>query len=137
MKTSPFRAFHSRTDRRTSLAKAIGLGSSHTGIHHWWAQRVSAIALVPLSLWLLSCLICALTSDFNAAIAWIRTLPGGVGLILFLVMSAYHGILGLQVIYEDYIHSRGIRLSMILATKFAFMTGALAGILCVLKLIFS
>ena len=94
-------------DTRSPLARAIGLGSAKQGVEHWWAERVSAVALVPLTLWLVASIIAHTGSDYANFIAWLRTPLATILMILLLIASFYHTALGLQVVIEDYVHSGG------------------------------
>src|SRR4029077_18331937 len=102
------------TPMRSSLGRAIGLGSAKEGVGHWWRQRVSALALVPLILWLVISVIGLIGADHAAFVAWVRSPMPAVLLILLLVATFYHTALGLQVVIEDYVHGEAMRLSALL-----------------------
>ena len=95
---------------RSPLARAIGLGSAKEGVGPWWAERVSAVALVPLTLWFAASIIAHTGSDYATFIVWLKTPLTAILMILLLIALFYHTALGLQVVIEDYVHS---------ATKFA------------------
>ena len=105
-------------NRRSPLARAIGLGSAKEGVGSWWAERVSAAALVPLTLWFAASIIAHSASDYATFIVWLRTPLTAIALILLLVALFYHTALGLQVVIEDYVHS---------ATRFAAVTAVHLG----------
>lgn len=86
------------------LGKFIGHGSAKDGTGHWWGQKLSAVALVPLTLWFVLALLGQDISDFAAATAWIATPLNAILLILLLIAGLYHSMLGLQVVVEDYVH---------------------------------
>ena len=111
---------------RNPLARARGLGSAKQGVHHWWMQRVSAIALVPLSVWFVASLIAVAGGDHAAVAAWIGQPVTAVLLILTLIATFYHAALGLQVVYEDYIGSHLLRIAADVVTKLAFVALATA-----------
>jgi succinate dehydrogenase membrane anchor subunit len=90
---------------RSPLARAIGLGSAKEGVGAWWAERVSAVALIPLTLWFAASLIAHIGSDYTAFVAWLRIPLVTTLMILLLITLFYHAALGLQVVIEDYIHS--------------------------------
>lgn len=119
---------------RTPLKRVRGLGSAKGGVHHWWWQRVTAVALVPLSLWFWW--FCAAHAGADAA-QW-RAAVGdplsAVLLISLLVCLFHHGQLGVQVIVEDYVHVRWLELSLIVATKFLAFAGAVGGSLAVVRI---
>jgi succinate dehydrogenase / fumarate reductase membrane anchor subunit len=82
---------------RSPLARAIGLGSAKEGVGPWWAERVSAVALVPLTLWFAASIIAHTGSDYATFIVWLRTPLTAILMILLLVALFYHTALGLQV----------------------------------------
>ncbi len=121
---------------RSPLGQARGLGSAKSGTEHWWMQRVTAIALVPLSLWLVAGLVCHASGDFAAVSAWLAQPWTAVGMILFLATMFYHSQLGLQVVIEDYVHGEFSRIASLVLMKFAHVALAAAGIFAVLKVAF-
>jgi succinate dehydrogenase / fumarate reductase membrane anchor subunit len=88
---------------RTPLAQVRGHGSAKSGSHHWWAQRLSAIALIPLVLWLVASLAVVATADYATAVDWLRSPWNSALLILLIGAMFYHAQLGMQVVFEDYI----------------------------------
>lgn len=121
---------------RSPLAKAIGLGSAKDGAGHWWAERVSAIALVPLTLWLAAALIAHTGSNYAAFIAWLKT-PYVTTLMILLVIAAFHHTaLGLQVIIEDYLHTWK-KFTAMIAVRFACVALVVMGIIAILRIAFA
>ncbi len=116
------------------LARAIGLGSAKEGVEHWWAQRVTAVALVPLVLWFVIAVIGLVGADRAAVIAWVKSPMPAVFLILLLVATFYHTALGLQVVIEDYVHSEGLRLGTLMVMRFLCIVLALRGVIAVLMM---
>ena len=117
---------------RSELGRVRGLGSAKEGVHHWWAQRVSAIALVPLSLWFAAEIVFLTDVDRATAIQWLGS-PVTLGLMsLFLIALIYHAVLGLQVVIEDYIHTKATKLILLLIIQFAGFGLAAAGIVAML-----
>ncbi|WP_372785333.1 succinate dehydrogenase, hydrophobic membrane anchor protein [Phenylobacterium sp.] len=117
---------------RTPLAKAMGLGSAKSGVAHWWAQRVSAVALVPLTLWFAASIIAHSGSDYAAFVAWLRS-PLTAGLMVLLLIALFqHTALGLQVVIEDYVHSGG-KFAAVIAVRLSCFALAAAGILATLS----
>jgi succinate dehydrogenase / fumarate reductase, membrane anchor subunit len=121
---------------RTPLSKVKGLGSAKQGVHHWWQQRLTALALVPLSLWFVYSLITMAAADYATVVAWIRLPYVTILLIMFVVALFYHAQLGLQIVIEDYIHSEWQKFSCIILVKFLSAVGALASLLSVLNIFF-
>jgi succinate dehydrogenase / fumarate reductase membrane anchor subunit len=121
---------------RSPLGRALGLGSAKDGVGHWWAQRVSAIALVPLGLWFAASLISLAGADRAQFAAWVREPLPAILTILTLGAVFYHGALGVQVVVEDYAPSEATKLAGIVVTKLLALALAIAGIFAVLKLAF-
>ena len=121
---------------RTPLARARGLGSAKDGVGHWLAERVSAAALVPLVIWFVIGLIMHAGADYEAVKAWIGHPVNAVLMILLLGAMFHHAQLGMQVIYEDYIHTEWLKVGSIYATRFAAYLLAAAGSFAVLKVAF-
>ncbi|MBM3558717.1 MAG: succinate dehydrogenase, hydrophobic membrane anchor protein [Alphaproteobacteria bacterium] len=118
---------------RTPLARARGLGSAKSGTRHWWLQRVTALALIPLAVWFIVGVVVLGAADHAAAVAWIGHPVSAVLLILAIGFGFWHGQLGLQVVIEDYVHGEGCRIALMLAMKGAALLLAVAGILSVLR----
>jgi succinate dehydrogenase / fumarate reductase membrane anchor subunit len=117
---------------RSELGRVRGLGSAKEGVHHWWAQRVSAIALIPLSLWFVASIVCLTDVDRATALQWLGS-PVTLGLMsLFLIALVYHAVLGLQVVIEDYIHAKAAKLILLLLIQFAGIGLVAAGIIALL-----
>ncbi len=117
---------------RSPLSQAQGLGSAKSGTSHFWFQRLTALALVPLSLWFVSGIVCLAGAEYAQVLAWVGSPWVALGLILFLGTMFYHSQLGLQVVIEDYVAGEGIKLSSLILMKFAHVALAAASILAVL-----
>jgi succinate dehydrogenase / fumarate reductase membrane anchor subunit len=124
------------TRLRSPLGRAMGLGSAKEGVSHWWAQRVTAIALVPLLIWFVAELV-ALTGAPRAAVtAWLHAPFPAIATVLLLIAVFYHMALGLQVVVEDYVHSEWLKLSSLVLVKLVAFALAAAGIFAVLRIAF-
>ena len=122
---------------RSAAARVRGLGPAHSGTAHWWAQRVTAIALVPLVVWFVTSVVMMAGAEYAVVRAWLSG-PVVAGLMILLIATTFHhGYLGLQTVVEDYVHHHGIKLATLLALKGASAVLALAGILAVLRILFS
>lgn len=122
---------------RTPLREVRGYGSAHHGTGHWIAQRVTAIALVPLLLWFcFSLLYTIFTADYAGAIAWIHQPWIMLALILLVGTVFYHSALGLQVIVEDYVHTKWLKTATLIVLRLFNFLLAIAGILAVLRIAF-
>ena len=119
---------------RSPLARARGLGATRTGSHHWWLQRVTAAALLPLTLWFIFSVVSLLGEPREAITRWLSS-PLSLGLMLALIIATFHHLyLGLQVVIEDYVHQEAIKLGSILAMRGACLLLALICIVSVLKI---
>ena len=119
--------------RRSELGRARGLGSAKSGVEHWWAERLTSVALVPLTVWFVISVLRLLGADQPTVAHFIARPWNAALMILLVVMTFHHTQLGLQVIYEDYIHQRGTLLAS-LATMAACLVLGLLAVLAVLKL---
>ena len=120
---------------RSPLARAIGLGSAREGVGPWWAERVSAVALVPLTLWFVASIIAHTGSDYAAFIAWLKAPLIATLMILLLIALFHHTALGLQVVIEDYVHS-GVKFAAIMAVRLSCLALATAGVVATLRIAF-
>ena len=118
---------------RTPLKVARGNGASGTGVHHWWLQRVTAVALIPLSIWFLFLIGGLLHASYPVVLAAVAQPVHAVHLIVLSVCLFWHGALGLQVIIEDYVHTRWLELTLQIALRFGAVLGALACVMAVLS----
>jgi succinate dehydrogenase / fumarate reductase membrane anchor subunit len=121
---------------RTPLSRARGLGSARSGVHHFWSQRITAVALVPLVIWLVGSLAYHAGSDYESARAFFAQPVAGALLLLLIGTGAYHMKLGMQVIVEDYIHKEGTKLVLLMLNSFFCVAIALIGGLAIIKLSF-
>ena len=119
---------------KTPLGRVKGLGSAKEGTSAWWMQRVTAVALVPLGLWLMVSAMMILKSDYVSIMTYMMNPFYCFLFILWIGISAFHGQLGLQVIVEDYIHHRGLKICCLLIIKGLALGLALWCILCLLIL---
>jgi len=120
---------------RTPLAAARGLGSAKSGTSHFWAQRVSAVALVPLSLWFVGSVVAHVGADYESVIAWLSTPVVAVLMIVYLAAIYYHSQLGLQVVAEDYIHTEWAKMATVVVLQFINILLAVAAIISVLMIV--
>lgn len=116
------------------LAKAKGLGSAKAGMHHWKAQRLTAIAMLPLSIWLICKIICLSNGSHADMVAWLQQPVSAALLILLLASIYYHMALGLQVVIEDYVQVTWIKITLLLITQFGSTILALASIVSVIRI---
>jgi len=120
---------------RTPLGRVRGLGSAREGTRHWWAQRLTAIALIPLSVWFICALVKMTSMEYATVTAWMQSPIVSSLLILFIFSLFYHAKLGVQVVIEDYVASEALKLGSIILLKFVMLFAGLASIIAVLKIL--
>ncbi len=120
---------------RTMLGRVRGLGA-HSGVHHWWVQRLSAIALVPLILWFVVGLIGQFGEDHASMVAWLSGPVTATIAVLTVGALFYHAKLGLQVVIEDYVHAEWLKLTYLIALKLVTIFLAGLSVLSILKIAF-
>lgn len=121
---------------RTPVKQARGLGSARSGVGHWWVQRVTAIALIPLGVWFAGSLIALLSADYATVTAWLALPYNAVLTALLVVVMFHHSWLGVQVVIEDYVHAEGIKIASLLIIKFIHVLLAAYGVFVVLRVAF-
>lgn len=124
------------TDMKTPLAKVRGLGSAKDGTHHWWLQRVTAIANIPLVIFMVISFVGNVGKSHAEWVAWVKQPFASVLLILFIANFVYHMRLGLQVFIEDYVHDHGTKIASMLVLTFACVLIAALSIFSVLRIAF-
>lgn len=125
----------SRTQTRSPLGRALGLGSAKDGTGDWWLERVSAVTLVPLTVWFAASIVVHAGDDYAALVAWLKSPAATTLMTLLLIALFYHTALGLQVVIEDYVHS-AIRIPILVGMRLGCLALAAAGILATLKIAF-
>jgi succinate dehydrogenase / fumarate reductase membrane anchor subunit len=118
----------------TPMSKVLGLGAAKSGVEHWWVQRLTAVALVPLGLWL--ALARFETLSYAAAVEWMRAPITAVLLLATVLTVVYHSYLGVQVVIEDYVHAKGGKLFTLVLSAFAHALLLLAALYSVLRVAF-
>lgn len=118
---------------RTPLGRVLGLGSAHEGVHHWVVQRVSAVALIVLTLWFVLSLVRLPLGDHARVIAWMAEGIHPVLLALLVLTAAWHSKLGVQVVIEDYVHQRHAKMALLIVNTFAHVLVAATAVLAVLR----
>jgi succinate dehydrogenase / fumarate reductase membrane anchor subunit len=112
-------------DLRSPLARARGLGSAHEGLHHWWAQRLTALALIPLTVWFVAEIIRMVHgqvgggggASYEDFLAWLASPLNATLMIVFIAVAFHHAVLGMQVVIEDYVAGHGRRIASLIAVK--------------------
>jgi succinate dehydrogenase / fumarate reductase, membrane anchor subunit len=119
---------------RTPLGKVLGSGSAGAGVSHWWVQRVTAIALIPLTLWFAVSLLGKALQSHDAISGWIGRPWVAVFTILLAITLGWHSWLGVQVVIEDYVHGKGAKTLLLLSSTFLHFAAAVAAVFAVLIL---
>ncbi|WP_340121911.1 succinate dehydrogenase, hydrophobic membrane anchor protein [Methylobacter svalbardensis] len=122
-------------DYRTPLSRAKGLGSAKSGTAHWWMQRVTAVALIPLSFWLIYFLGLSVTAPYQQTVDWLASPVNSVCIVAWIIAVFYHAALGLQVVIEDYVAAEDPKIISIWAVNLAFLFLAIAALLAVFRIV--
>ena len=118
---------------RSPLGRVLGLGSAREGTHHWWVQRLTSVALVPLTIWFVVSLLLLPSLDYPTVVSWMGESSTALALIVLVLVATWHSQLGMRVIVEDYVHANGAKTVTLIALTFAHVLIALAGVFAVLK----
>ena len=119
---------------RTPLARVRSLGSSHSGTSDFWRQRLTAVAMTVLIVPVIVVVLMLLGSNQAGAKQIFSSLPIAIIMLLFIVASAWHMKIGMQVVIEDYVHNEKIKLASVMANNFFCIAVALASIYAILKM---
>jgi succinate dehydrogenase / fumarate reductase membrane anchor subunit len=120
---------------RSPLGRALGLGSARDGVEAWWRERVSAVALIPLTGWFAVSILIHLDKGYGAVVAWLKMPVTTTLMTLLLIALFHHTALGLQVVIEDYVHSR-IKIPVLIGMRLSCLALAVAGLVAILKIAF-
>jgi succinate dehydrogenase / fumarate reductase membrane anchor subunit len=121
---------------RTPISRVRGLGSAKEGVQHWWMQRLTAIALIPLTVWFVVSMIYLGSADHATVAAWMANPLTAVLALLLIVATFYHLALGLQVVVEDYVHGEAAKMFCLIAIKLGTFALGVAAAFAVLKVAF-
>jgi succinate dehydrogenase / fumarate reductase membrane anchor subunit len=121
---------------RSPLGAVSGLGSAKDGVHHWWLQRLTSIALVPLTIWFTVSILSLPSMDHVTVIAWMAQSWTALLLIVLVLVATYHSQLGVRVVVEDYVHATGMKTMTLVIVTFAHALLAVAGVFAILKVAF-
>jgi len=120
----------------TPLNRVLGLGSAKEGTDHWWGQRISAVALAVLGLWLVVAVAGFESFGYASVAGWVQQPLTSVLLALTVLTVCYHSQLGVQMVVEDYVHATGLKIATLIISKFIHVLLAAVGLVAVLKLAF-
>ena len=124
-------------DYQTPLAKARGLGSAKSGTTHWWMQRVTAVALIPLSFWLILFIQQLFNASFDEIRQWLISPLNFTLLLAWAFTGFYHAALGLQVVIEDYINPDWLKIVLVWMIKLTFSGMAIASLVFAIRIAIS
>ena len=119
---------------QSELGRVRGLGSARDGVHHWWMQRLTAIALVPLLLWFVISIAGLAGTGHQQAVAFLSAPPVAIVMILLLLATFWHAALGVQVVIEDYVHHEGWKFAWLIVNRLGFFVLGVTALFAVLKL---
>ncbi|MFN2300880.1 MAG: succinate dehydrogenase, hydrophobic membrane anchor protein [Gammaproteobacteria bacterium] len=122
---------------RAPVKKARGLGSAKDGTHHFWTQRLTGLALVPLLIWFVASLVALVGAPYIEVVAWIARPFNALVLLLAIVALSWHSMLGLQVVVEDYVHTGWLKLTILITLTFAHVALGAAAAFAVLRIGFA
>lgn len=120
----------------TPLNRVLGLGSANDGTEHWWGQRLSAVALAVLGSWLAIAVLGFEDFSHATVVSWVKAPINSVMLVLTVLTLCYHSQLGVQTVVEDYVHGAALKIATLIASTFAHILLAVAGVFSLLKLAF-
>ncbi len=123
-------------DLRSPVARVRGLGSAKSGTQHWWHQRVSAVALILLVSWFVVSLILNAPAGQAQVRAWVSSPVTMVMLIMTILFGLWHAALGMQVVIEDYVHSEGMKIGLILLIKVLAVLATVAAVVAMFRMAF-
>ena len=121
---------------QTPLAKAKGNGSAHEGSHHWWVQRLTAIANIPLTIWFVATVMSLAGEPRFVVLEYFKSPVSALLIALFIFNAFYHAALGLQVVIEDYVQNKFKKIFLLIVIKLSFFSFAAAAILSIAKMNF-
>jgi succinate dehydrogenase / fumarate reductase, membrane anchor subunit len=118
---------------RSPLRRVLGLGSARDGVQHWWLQRLTSVALVPLSIWFVVSLLTLPSLDHPIVTAWMSQSWTALLLIVLVLVATWHSQLGVRVVVEDYVHGAGAKFLTLVIVGFAHILLGAAGVFAVLR----
>jgi succinate dehydrogenase / fumarate reductase membrane anchor subunit len=121
---------------RSPLSRVLGMGSAKDGTASWWAQRVTAVALIPLTLWFVFSLLTLPDFDYDTVRTWLAVPISGFLAVLLVAVMAYHSYLGTKVIVEDYVTSAGMKVLTLMLLLFLYVLSGGAAIFAILRVVF-
>jgi succinate dehydrogenase / fumarate reductase membrane anchor subunit len=118
---------------RSEIARLKALGSAKSGAEHWWRQRVTAVANLPLVIWFVVSAVSLSGASYEEVRAWLGGLFNATMMVLLVISVFWHARLGVQVVLEDYVHARGLRLAALVGLDFLVVALAVSCLLAILQ----
>lgn len=118
---------------RSPLGRVLGLGSAKEGVRRWWVQRVTSVALVPLTIWFVVSLLLLPSLDYTTVVAWMSESSTALAFIVLVLVATWHSQLGTRVVVEDYVHANDPKTVTLILLTFAHVLIAATGVFAVLK----
>ena len=119
---------------KSCLKKVMKMQTKSHGVVHWKLQRISAIAMIPLIIWFVSSLVFSLINGYDQSINWLQSPLNATGMVLLFGTLYFHAASGLQVVVEDYVHNKGLKIMSLIIIKLLSVLLGVLSILCVLKI---
>jgi succinate dehydrogenase / fumarate reductase membrane anchor subunit len=118
------------------LNRVLGLGTAKGAAEHWWTQRLTAVALVPLGLWFVIAVAGLPDHGYDTVLAWTQRPLTSILLVLFVLAVGYHSYLGVQVVIEDYVHAKAWKVLALMASTIAHFALSTAAVFAILRIAF-
>ncbi len=119
---------------QTPLHKVQGLGASHTGTGHFWYERLTSVALIPLTLWFGYAMLGLVNASEVASISFLARPLNALLMAAFVIITLYHVKLGLQVVIDDYVHGAGSKMLLVLVVRFAVIATGSTALFAILRI---
>ena len=120
----------------TPLNRVLGLGTAKGAADHWWAQRLTAVALLPLGLWFAASLLTLVDFSYATVSAWLRGPLTSILMLLLVLAVGYHSYLGVQVVVEDYVATKALKIAALVGSTLAHWALSIAALYAILKIAF-
>jgi succinate dehydrogenase / fumarate reductase, membrane anchor subunit len=121
---------------RSPLGKVLGTGSAKEGVGHWWALRLSAVALIPLTLWFFFSLLLLPSLDYATIHTWLSVPLSAFLAVLLVMVLAYHSYLGTNEVVEDYVHAAAAKIFLLLSLRFGYVLLSGGAVFAILRIAF-
>ena len=121
---------------RSTMGKVKGLGSAHRGTEHWWHQRVTAVLLIPLTIWFLTSCLCLDVTNYQIVRGFFSSTWQAVLMLIYIATLCYHAYLGVTVVIEDYVHGKFTKYTSLILLKAGFLFTVFLATFSIFKIAF-